>query len=231
MNTHNFFSILERDFEKEISKNYNIDLFRYKKIIISTADPNKIYIDWFERRFQPFSIEALLKEVRYCINTMINKYQPDQILKLKLSLYRDDGEETKEVIRYEFSKKKDIFIDEKGRPIEFNGYWSTKEKELWLKTDWKKRNYEELMIEDDQFEDLAYFYDFNSKIEKRIIFVKYIRPNPVFSPYYGPLYTSELKEFMKEGSYCIPSYDGHMKGQYKVHNRFDSNELSDRLSR
>ena len=24
MNTHNFFSILERDFEKEISKNYNI---------------------------------------------------------------------------------------------------------------------------------------------------------------------------------------------------------------
>ena len=100
------------------------------------------------------------------------------------------------------------------REIEFEGYWSDKEKDLWQKTDWKARNYEELPVEDDTFEAEGYFYGMNFKKTMKITFVKYIRPNPIFPPYYGPVYTTELLEFMKNGSYCYPCFDGRTEGQY-----------------
>lgn len=115
--------------------------------------------------------------------------------------------------------------------IEFEGYWSDRDKQIWLNTDWKARNYEELAVEDCTFDGYGYFYSLQGKVEKKITFVKYIRPNPIFPPYYGPVYDSELLEFMKNGSYCYPSYDGRDVGPYSVHDRFEDNELADRLSR
>lgn len=114
--------------------------------------------------------------------------------------------------------------------IEFKGYWSTRDKEIWENTNWKERNYEELPIEDDTFESLGYFYSENGTQIKKLTFIKYIRPNPIYPPYYGPLYNSELKEFMKEGNYCYPMYDGNLENNYQVHDRFETNEVSDILS-
>lgn len=115
--------------------------------------------------------------------------------------------------------------------IEFKDHWSNIERKIWKETDWKTRNYVELPIEDDTFEADAYFYGIDTKETKRITFVKYIRSNPIFPPYYGPIYTAELLEFMKNGSYCYPSYDGRTEGQYDIHDRFDTDELTDMLSR
>jgi hypothetical protein len=117
------------------------------------------------------------------------------------------------------------------REVEFKGYWSDIEKKLWRETDWTARDYEELPVESDTFEADAYFYGVGSKETKKITFIKYIRPNPIFPPYYGPVYTTELLEFMKNGSYCYPSYDGRTEGQYDIHDRFDTSELADMLSR
>jgi hypothetical protein len=116
--------------------------------------------------------------------------------------------------------------------IEFEGYWSDKDKEIWMKTDWGARNFEELAVEDEEpINRTGYFYTMEGCVKRPIKFIKYIRPNPIFGPYYGPVYDSELLEFMKNGSYCYPCYDGRMEGPYKLMDRFENNELADRLSR
>ncbi len=115
--------------------------------------------------------------------------------------------------------------------IEFEGYWTDREKSLWNQTDWAKRNYEEFPVEDDTIEGFGYFYSIDGMVKKPLTFIKYIRPNPIFPPYYGPVYNSELLEFMKDGGYCYPMYDGRTYGHYDIHDRFESSELSDMLSR
>ena len=117
------------------------------------------------------------------------------------------------------------------REYEFEGYWSERDKELWEKTDWKARDYKELPVEEDTFLGSGYFYS-NSGIKARTMeFIKYIRPNPIFPPYYGPIYTSEVLEYMKNGGYVYPMYDGRQEGNYDIHDRFETQELYDILSR
>ena len=81
------------------------------------------------------------------------------------------------------------------REPEFEGYWSETDKEIWQNTDWKARNYEELPVGDEIVRP-AYFYEKGKEpIQKPFIFVKYIRANPIYPPYYGPVMTRELIDF------------------------------------
>ena len=114
---------------------------------------------------------------------------------------------------------------------EFRGYWCERDKKTWEDTNWAERNYEELPIEEDTFEGYGYFYDMNGVSKKLMTFIKYIRPNPIYPPYYGPLYTAELKEYLKKYDFCYPMYDGHDENHVQIHDRFESNELNDMLSR
>ena len=114
--------------------------------------------------------------------------------------------------------------------IEFKGYWSEKDKEIWQKTDWKSRDYKELPIEEDSFESIGYFYSTKGIETKKLIFIKYIRPNPIYSPYYGPKFTAELLEFMKDGNYCYPMYNGNTEGNYYIHDRFEDVDTYNKLS-
>ena len=122
---------------------------------------------------------------------------------------------------------------------EFKGYWSALDKELWAKTDWKARDYKDLPVEDTITKRQAYFYSMNDKTHKAnaaekllvIDFQKYIRSNPIYSPYYGPVYTSELLTYMNDNAYCYPSFNGDTEDGYPVHDRFESAEIADILSR
>lgn len=115
---------------------------------------------------------------------------------------------------------------------EFKGYWTEKDKEIWQSINWSERDYKEFPVEDEEMPELeAVFYGIGTKETKKVTFVKYIRPNPIFPPYYGPVYNAELLEFMKEGGYCYPCYDGRTWGHYDIHDRFDTGELAERLSR
>ena len=118
------------------------------------------------------------------------------------------------------------------RELEFSGYWSERDKQLWQQTDWKSRDWEELPVEDDTFDSVGYFYSLQKGcIQHPVTFIKYIRANTIFPPYYGPIYTSELLKFMEEGNYYRATYDGHQAGNYDIHDRFETGELYDRLSR
>ena len=119
------------------------------------------------------------------------------------------------------------------RPIEFNGYWSDRDKELWQSIDWKARDYKAYPVEDtqDPINSVGYFYTTNGKFTKPVTFVKYLNANPIYPPYYGPIYDSELTEFMRKNHFCYPMYDGRKEGPYKMHDRFESNDVADQLSR
>ena len=115
--------------------------------------------------------------------------------------------------------------------VEFEGYWSERDKELWQKTDWKARDYKELPVEMDSLNLVGHFYTTDGEFIKPVRFIKYIRPNPIYSPYYGPVYDKELLDFMEKGHFCYPMYDGRKEGHYDIHDRFESNDVADMLSR
>lgn len=116
---------------------------------------------------------------------------------------------------------------------EFSGYWSDKDKELWMSIDWKARNYEDYPVEDQQdpINGLGHFYTMDGSFTRPVRFVKYLRANSIYQPYYGPIYDSELLEFMRLGHFCYPMYDGRKEGPYNIHDRFESGEVADLLSR
>lgn len=119
-----------------------------------------------------------------------------------------------------------------GMDIKFEGYWSDKDKKLWKSIDWKANNYKDYPVEDEEpVNGIGYFYTANEVLRKPIKLIKYIRANPIFGPYYGPAYTSEILDFMKLNSFCYPMYDGRMKDSYKVFDRFENTNLADALSR
>lgn len=116
-------------------------------------------------------------------------------------------------------------------PIEFEGYWSERDKEIWNRTDWKARNYEDVPVEDDVIDGTAYIYGLDKEVKINLKFQKYIRSNPIYSPYYGPVYTPEFRKYKNENHLCSPCYDGRKEGPYQIHDRFESSQLADALSR
>lgn len=121
------------------------------------------------------------------------------------------------------------------REVEFKGLWSEREKQLWKETNWEERDYEDLPIEDDTFLGTGYFYSNKGVNQAQVEFVKYIVANPIYPPYYGPIYSSSLLTIMEEGfdgeSYLRAMFDGHTHNDCKVHDRFETQEVYDALSK
>lgn len=115
---------------------------------------------------------------------------------------------------------------------EFSGYWSSKDKELWKQIDWKSRNYEDYPLDVSEYiTGPGTFYTVDQQFTKIIKFTKYIRANPIYPPYYGPVYDSELLKLMEEYKLCYACYDGNYEGPYTIHDRFESTDIADILSR
>lgn len=94
--------------------------------------------------------------------------------------------------------------------------------ELWKSIDWQARDYEEYPIPEDNFVGKIYLYGNGNKTEN-VEFCKYLRSNPIYPPYYGPV--DEIS------GYAGPMYDGHKYNGYDIHDRYESWELYDMLSR
>jgi len=102
--------------------------------------------------------------------------------------------------------------------------WDPADAELHRNTDWKARNYEDLPVPEDSFEDDVVMYNYGGEPEhKNVKFIKRLRSNPIFPPYYAP----EEKPF-EHGLGAM--YDGKRHGKYDIHNRYEDQETYDRLS-
>lgn len=109
------------------------------------------------------------------------------------------------------------------------GYWSQADKELWCSINWQERNYEDYPIEKDTINGKAYFYSNGRCDEKPVTFIRVLRSNPIYPPYYKPIMTRELREFIT-GTYVGPMYDGRVEGNYAVHDRYETQEIYNALS-
>lgn len=114
-------------------------------------------------------------------------------------------------------------VEESVNDGDYTG-WDESDIELHKNTDWAARNYKELPVPEDSFTSDAIAYRAGSEPEsKPVKFIKYIRSNPIFPPYYGP----EEKPF--EGV-VGPMFDGNKHGNYKIHDRYEDQKTYDLLS-
>lgn len=115
---------------------------------------------------------------------------------------------------------------------QFKGYWSEEDKNLWESIDWKARNYEEYPVEDDTFTGSIIYYTDNGPVTNNgVTFVKVIRSNPIYAPYYRPDDLDMYEHPMNiDKTFIGPMYDGDMHGKYPVHDRYESQSIYDALS-
>lgn len=115
---------------------------------------------------------------------------------------------------------------------EFDG-WSQEDIDLWEQIDWKARNYEAYPVESDSFRGHIVLYGvFDNPVYIPCKFQKYIRSNPIYAPYYGPVdpYFA-LQDYIDDGYKIIdPMYDGRKHNGYQIHDRCETQELYDSLS-
>lgn len=139
------------------------------------------------------------------------------------SLMRESEDKRKEM--EETLKDLGIELEDKELEEDYNkDEWEDSDIELHKNTDWASRNYGDLIVDDDSFEDEATVYRYNKDPEsKKVKFVKHIRPNPIFPPFYAP------EEDPFEDA-LGPMYNGKTHGKYDIHSRFEDQKTYDALS-
>ena len=121
------------------------------------------------------------------------------------------------------------FLDKKtvkdfgGLYTNYDG-WTQEDIELHKNTNWGARDYRELPVESDSFNYNVKLYSMDGSKEDNARFIKYIRPNPIFPPYYAP-----APEYSYSG-YLGPMFDGETHGAYDIHNRYETQDLYNLLS-
>lgn len=106
--------------------------------------------------------------------------------------------------------------------------WTEEDIAKHKEIDWKARNWEDLDV-GDEFKGNIYIYrsDKNNVENKEVIFHKFLRANPIYPPYYGPV------DF-KPNDLVGPMADGRKHGSYDIHDRYEDqktyNLLSDSLT-
>lgn len=109
------------------------------------------------------------------------------------------------------------------------------DKELWESIDWGARNYEEYEVPEDNFYRLVDIHGVGDDVIYQLAkFVKVIRPNPIFPPYYRPSIdnNSGLDHLISRYNLVGPMANGVTTSDgYSIHNRYETQELYDMLSR
>lgn len=128
-----------------------------------------------------------------------------------------------EAIERKYKLDEGLFGDYK----DYDG-WTKEDIELHDNIDWPSRNYFDYPVDGDSFESTAVLYTPQGKKTVKTTFVKYIRSNPIFPPYYAP---KDTKPFGTKISYVGPMADGHSKNGYDIHDRYETQEVYDVMSR
>lgn len=117
----------------------------------------------------------------------------------------------------------DKFLNDNVLGIKAHKSYKPEDLELWKSIDWKARNYEEYPVEDDNFVGKITIYGEGRPRTETMEFCKYLRSNPIYPPYYGPV--EDVR------GYVGPMYDGNKYNGYDVHDRFETQATYDMLSR
>lgn len=117
-------------------------------------------------------------------------------------------------------------LDEAFEQYDMRQGWTPEDIEKHKNIDWKELNYSDYEDTSDQFEYEVVLYDFHNKPEKKTVLMsKYYRANSIFPPFYAP--ANNEKPFKNAVG---PMFDGDTRGNYDIHNRYETQEVYDRLS-
>ena len=119
----------------------------------------------------------------------------------------------------------------------FEGTWSPEEIELWKSIDWDEwwrsgnRGYD-YPITDDTITGTICAYGVGDRpVYKQAKFVKYLRSNPRYDPYYALAPDdTQVQKFIKDNHLLGPMYDGQTHDGYHIHNRYETQAVYDMLS-
>lgn len=120
--------------------------------------------------------------------------------------------------------------------------WSEADIEAWENTDWKARNYREITVPGDTFDDYLDIYgvpteDGDWATHELVTFIKTIHANTIFPPTFTVVNFDIIADKYRKMGYPLvtPMYDGTTVEKdgvtYKVMDRAETSELNDRLSR
>ena len=103
--------------------------------------------------------------------------------------------------------------------------WEDEDIEFWHTIDWTKDKDGEFAKEDDKIVgEVVKYGEVPGGEKKTVEMVKFFRQNPIYPPYYGAV--------DEPFTNCVgPMFDGHKKGKVDIHDRYETWELYDRLSR
>lgn len=133
---------------------------------------------------------------------------------------RTYGERMNWIIAYAMPKA--ITRSMKEAYTDYDG-WSQEDIDLHKSIDWRARNYEEYPVMDDTVDGIATAYTDEGTKRAPVTFVKHIRPNPIYPPYY--------KSIDEPFDGVVgPMYDGNSHGKYDIHDRYESQGVYDMLS-
>ena len=134
----------------------------------------------------------------------------------KVSIVADSIAEAATVTRSSYSSRYTDYSEEDG--------WTAEDIAKHKEINWKERDYRDYPIPEDSFTGEAIAHTDNGTRRARVKFIKYIRSNAIFPPYYAP----EKKPFT---GVVGPMYDGNKHGSYDIHDRYESQDIYDALSR
>lgn len=125
---------------------------------------------------------------------------------------------------YKFVKSKDSKNESIWEDYKQYDGWDEDDIKLHKSIDWSQRNSQEYDA-GDAFKGKATHYTVNGPVTKEVEFHKFIRPNPIFPPYYRPV--DEFGQFDDSVGFM---YDGHNRGKYGIHDRSETQSVYDMLS-
>ena len=125
-----------------------------------------------------------------------------------------------------FNQSSNESLDEAFEQYDMRQGWTPEDIEKHKNIDWKELNYSDYEDTSDQFEYEVVLYDFNNRPERKTVLMsKYYRANSIFPPFYAP--ANNEKPFENAVG---PMFDGDTRGNYDIHNRYETQEVYDRLS-
>ena len=101
--------------------------------------------------------------------------------------------------------------------------WTDEDIAKHKEINWQERNYHDYPIPEDSFTGEAIAHTDNGTKRARVKFIKYLRSNPIFPPYYAP----ENNPFT---DVVGPMYNGHKHGSYGIHDMYESQDIYDTQS-
>lgn len=117
----------------------------------------------------------------------------------------------------------ECFLNEKYEDYDPKQGWTEDDIELHKSIDWEARNYKEYDAGDPIKGTIYIYREDGTQQIPNATFHKFIRPNPIYSPYYAPVEQPGM-------DVVGPMYDGRTHNGYDIHDRYESQAIYDMMS-